>query len=74
MRRLEEILEVVQILDEVADRLVGVLQRSGADQLHAAQMLREIARCQMDIAALDIACLVFGSPMTDGSDEAYAGG
>jgi hypothetical protein len=37
-------------------------------------MLREIVRCQMDIAAVDIACLVFGSPMMDRSDEACAGG
>jgi hypothetical protein len=74
MERIEEILEVAQIVNEAADRLVAVLQRSGADKLHAPQMLSEIARCQLDIAAVDIACLAFGSPMMDGSDEAYAGG
>jgi hypothetical protein len=62
MERVEEILEVAQIVNEAADRLVAVLQRSGADKLHAPQMLREIARCRPDIAAVDIACLVFGSP------------
>jgi len=67
MERVEEILEVAQIVNEAADRLVAVLQRSGADQLHAPGMLREIARCELDFAAVDIACLVFGSPMTDGS-------
>jgi hypothetical protein len=67
MERVEEILEVAQIVDEAADRLVAVLQRSGADQFHAPQMLREIVRCQLDSAAVETACLVFGSPMTDGS-------
>ena len=67
MERVEEILEVAQIVNEAADHLVAVLQRSGADTLHAPQMLHEMARCQLDIAAVDIAFLVFGSPMIDGS-------
>ena len=74
MERVEEILEVAQIVNEAADRLVTVLERSGADKLHTAQMLREIARCELDFAAVNIACLVFDSPMIGGSDEAYARG
>jgi hypothetical protein len=74
MERVEEILEVAQIVSEATDRLVAVLQRSGADKLHPPQLLREMARCELDIAAVDIACLVFGSPMPDASDEAHAGG
>jgi hypothetical protein len=73
MERVEEILEVAQIVNEAADRLVGVLQRSRAHKLHGSQMLHEIVRGELDIAAVGIACLVFGSPMPDGSDEAYAG-
>jgi hypothetical protein len=73
MERVEEILEVAQIVNETADRLVAVLQRSGAHELHGPQMLREIVRGELDIAVVGIACLVFGTPMPDGSEDAYAG-
>jgi hypothetical protein len=62
MRRAEEILEIAEIVDEAADRLATVLERSGADELHPPQLLREIARSELNLAALDIACLTFGSP------------
>jgi hypothetical protein len=53
MERVEEILEVARIVNEAANRLVAVLERSGADKLRAPQMLREIARFQPDIAAIE---------------------
>jgi hypothetical protein len=62
MRRAEEILEIAEIVDDAADRLVRVLERSGAGDLHPPQMLREMVRCELDLAALDIACLTFGGP------------
>jgi hypothetical protein len=62
MRRAEEILEIAEIIDEAAERLATVLERSGAGQFHPPQVLREMARCELDLAALDIACLTFGSP------------
>ena len=40
MRRAEEILEIAEILDEAADRLAAVLERSGADKLHPPDVLR----------------------------------
>jgi hypothetical protein len=43
MRRAEEILEIAEILDQAAERLAKVLERSGADKLHPAETLREMA-------------------------------
>jgi hypothetical protein len=62
MRRAEEILEIAEILDQAADRLAKVLERSGADELHPAETLREIARYELEHAAVDVACLTFGTP------------
>jgi hypothetical protein len=62
MRRPEEILEIAEIVDAAAEGLATVLERSGAGELHPPQVLREIARCELDLAAFDIACLTFGSP------------
>jgi hypothetical protein len=61
MRRPEEILEIAEILDEAADKLATVLERSGADKMHPPQTLREMARYELDLAAVDIACLAFGT-------------
>jgi hypothetical protein len=61
MRRAEEILEIAQILDEAADRLATVLERSGADKLHPPETLREIARYELELAAVDVASLTFGT-------------
>jgi hypothetical protein len=66
MRRLEEILEVAEILDEAADRLATVLERSGADQLHPPETLREMARSELDLAAVDVASLTFGTKIREG--------
>lgn len=68
MGRVEEILEVAEIVSETAERLATVLERSGADKLHDPESLREIARRELALAAVDIACLTFGSPMPDGSE------
>jgi hypothetical protein len=62
MRRVEEILEIDEIVNEAANRLATVLERSGAGELYPSQTLREIARYELDLAALDIACLTFGTP------------
>ena len=62
MRRAEEILEIAEIVDDAADKLVTVLERSGAGALHPRQLLHEMVRCELDLAALDIVCLTFGSP------------
>ena len=61
MRRPEEILEVAEILDEAADKLAKVLERSGADQLHPRETLREMARYELELAAVDLAALTFGT-------------
>jgi hypothetical protein len=61
MRRPEEILEIAEILDEAADRLARVLERSGADQLHPPEALREIARYELELAAVDVAGFTFGT-------------
>ena len=61
MRRAEEILEIAEILDEAAERLATVLARSGADQLHPPQVLREIARYELELAAVDVAGFIFGT-------------
>lgn len=62
MRRAEEILEIAEIVDDAAERLAAVFERSGADQLHPPQVLREMARYELTLAAVDIAGLTFGSP------------
>lgn len=62
MRRAEEILEVAEIVDEATEKLAAVFERSGAGELHPPQVLREMARYELNLAALDIACLTFGSP------------
>jgi hypothetical protein len=61
MRRAEEILEIAEILGEAASRLSIVLERSGADKLHPPEVLREIARYELELAAVDIAAWTFGS-------------
>jgi hypothetical protein len=66
MRRPEEILEVAEILDEAADRLATVLERSGADRLHPPDVLREVARYELDLAAVDVAALTFGTQIRGG--------
>jgi len=66
MRRPEEILEVAEILDEAADKLATVLERSGADKLHPPQTLREMARYELDLAAADVASLTFGTKIRGG--------
>lgn len=67
MGRPEEILEVAEIVNEAAERLSIVLERSGAAKLHPAEMLREMARREFDLAAVDIATLTFGSPTNYGA-------
>ena len=62
MRRAEEILEIAEIVDEAAEKLATVFERSGAGELHPPQVLREMAHYELNLAALDIACLTFGSP------------
>ena len=61
MRRPEEILEIAEILDQAAIKLATVLERSGADKLHPPEMLREMARYELELAAADIACRIFGT-------------
>ena len=61
MRRAEEILEIAEILDEAADKLATVLERSGADKLHPSDTLREMARYELELAAVDVASLTFGT-------------
>ena len=61
MRRAEEILEIEEILGEAADRLASVLERSGAGELHPPQVLREIARYELELAAADVAAWTFGT-------------
>jgi hypothetical protein len=66
MRRAEEILEIAEILDEASDRLAGVLERSGADALHPPDVLREMVRYELDLAAVDVAALTFGTEIRKG--------
>jgi hypothetical protein len=66
MRRPEEILEVAEILDDAADRLAMVLERSGADKLHPPDVLREMVRYELDLAAVDVAALTFGTEIRRG--------
>jgi hypothetical protein len=68
MGRVEEVLEVAEIVNAAADRLVAVLERSGADRLHDPHALREVARDELDHAALNVASLAFGTRMHEGSD------
>ena len=57
MRRAEEILEIAEILDETADIRDGSRAvRRG--QMHPPQTLREIARCELELAVVDVACLI----------------
>jgi hypothetical protein len=60
MRRAEEILEVAEVVDEAAERLVEVLERSGANELHSHDVLHGLARRELELAAVDIAGLAFG--------------
>ena len=62
MGRVEEILEVAALVNETADRLALILERSGADELHDPRMLREMARRELELAATDIGRLTFGWP------------
>lgn len=66
MRRAEEILEVAEILDEAANKLATVLERSGADKLHPPEILREMARYELELAAVDVASLTFGTTIRGG--------
>jgi hypothetical protein len=66
MRRPEEILEIAEILDDAADRLATVLERSGADELHPPALLREMVRYELDLAAVDVAALTFGTEIRRG--------
>ena len=61
MRRAEEILEIEELLEEAADRLATVLERSGANELHPPQVLREIAHFELELAAADVAAWTFGT-------------
>jgi hypothetical protein len=66
MRRAEEILEIAEILDEAANRLAEVLERSGADELHPPEVLREIAHYELELAAVDVAAFTFGTEIRGG--------
>jgi hypothetical protein len=66
--RVEEILEIAAIVSEAAERLVTVLELSGADEVHDPDTLREMARRELELAAADVARLAFGNPTEDGSD------
>ena len=66
MRRIEEILEIAEILDEAADRLATVLERSGADRLCPPDALREMARYELELAAADVAAYTFGTEIREG--------
>ena len=69
MGRVEEVLEVAEIVNDAAERLVEVLERSGADRRHDPQVLRQLARRELDLAAVDIAGLTFGSYESHGRGE-----
>jgi hypothetical protein len=66
MRRPEEILEIAEILDDTADRLATVLERSGADELHPPDALREMIRYELELAAADVTALTFGTEIRGG--------
>ena len=61
MRRIEEILEIAEILDEAADRLATVLMRSGADRLLPPDSVREMTRHELELAVADVTAFVFGT-------------
>jgi len=61
MRRPEEILEIADIIDEATEKLVKVLERSGAARLHPHEALCDVAHAELEFAAVDIAVLIFGS-------------
>jgi hypothetical protein len=65
-RRIEEILEIAEILEEAADRLATVLERSGADRLHPPETLREMAHYELELAAADVAAYTFGTEIRGG--------
>lgn len=65
-RRFEEILEIAEILDEAADRLATVFERSGAHLLHSPEALREMARYELELAAADVAAYTFGKQIRGG--------
>ena len=54
-------MEVAEVLDEAADKLATVLERSGADKLHPPDTLREMAHYELELAAVDVAALTFGT-------------
>jgi hypothetical protein len=66
VRRIEEILEIAEILDEAADRLATVLERSDAGELHSPEALRELARYELELAAGDVAAYTFGTEIRGG--------
>ena len=66
--RVEEILEIAAIVSDAADRLVTVLELSGAEDLHDRDTLRDMAGRELELAATDVAHLAFGNPAEDGSD------
>jgi hypothetical protein len=61
MGRVEEILEVADIIGEAAERLVQVLELAGAGELHDPDTLRDIARRELEFAAADVARLALGN-------------
>jgi hypothetical protein len=61
MRRPEEILEIAEIVDDATEKLVAVLERSGAARPLPPQVLRDMAHAELELAAIDIACLTFGT-------------
>lgn len=63
--RVEEILGVAALRDEMTEKLAALLERSGADWLHDPQTLRELTRLELDVAMVDIARLIFGGPTDD---------
>jgi hypothetical protein len=69
MRRVEEILEIDEILDDAADRLATVLERSGADNRYPPEMLREIAHYELELAVADFAAWTFGTKVQRAGDE-----
>jgi hypothetical protein len=62
MRRPEEILEIAEVVDEAAERIARVLELSGAGELQPHGAIRELARCELELAAADIAGLAFDRP------------
>jgi hypothetical protein len=59
--RVEEILEVAALLDEMTEKVASLLERSGAGRLHDPQTIREMTRCELDIAIVEIARLTFSA-------------